>query len=183
MGLPLHYSTRKESEWTIKVTLSTNSMNAIDIMTADPIIIRADKSLRSALKLMDDHSVNHLPVVSQQGHVVGVLSDRDCRLALNSPFTLHERWQDEELSTRLQVRAVMTAAPIVVEPQTSAEEVARLMLTNRIGCLPVMRAETLVGIITRSDILMAFMSIHHHYEHINKTTSSHSFSLDNENNA
>ncbi len=157
-------------------------MNAIDIMTTNPITIRADKSLRSALKLMDEHSVNHLPVLSQQGHVVGVLSDRDCRLALNSPFILHERWQDEELSSVLKVRAVMTTAPIAVEPQTSAEEVARLMLTNRIGCLPVMRVETLVGIITRSDILLAFMSIHRHYEHIAKATSNHSFSLDNENN-
>lgn len=141
-------------------------MNAIDIMTADPIIIRADKSLRSALKLMDDNTVNHLPVISQQGHLVGVLSDRDCRFALNSPFIVRERWQDEELSIRLQVRSVMSPAPIVVEPQTSAEQVSQLMLNHRIGCLPVMRAETLVGIITRSDILVAFMSIHRHYEHL-----------------
>ncbi|GAB5493113.1 MAG: hypothetical protein Phog2KO_33280 [Phototrophicaceae bacterium] len=141
-------------------------MNAIDMMTTDPITIRAETSLRSALKLMVDNAIKHLPVLSQQGHVIGILSDRDCRYALNSPYTLRERWQDEELAIRVQVRTIMTSAPIIVEPQTSAEAVVGLMLEHRIGCLPVMRAETLVGIITRSDILIAFMTIHKHYEHL-----------------
>lgn len=135
-------------------------------MTENPITIRADKSLRAALQVMEDNHVKHLPVISSQGHLVGVVSDRDCRHALNSPFIMRERWQDEELTTRLKVRAVMTAAPIVAEPATSAEELVRLMLHHGIGCLPIMRAETIVGIITRSDILVAFMNIHRHYEQL-----------------
>ena len=141
-------------------------MNVVDIMTENPVIVRADKSLRTALQLMEDHQVKHLPVLSQQGHLVGVISDRDCRHALNSPYILRERWQDEELAIRLKVRNIMTSAPIVIEPDTSAEELARLMLNHGIGCLPVMRAETLVGIVTRSDLLVAFMNIHRHYEEI-----------------
>ena len=147
-------------------------MNAIDMMTTQPITIRADRSLRSALKLMDDNTIKHLPVLSQQEHVIGILSDRDCRHALNSPYIMRERWQDEELAVRVQVRTIMTSAPIVVEPQTSAEVVAGLMLEHRIGCLPVMRAETLVGIITRSDILIAFMTVHKHYEHLSTLSPS-----------
>jgi len=73
---------------------------------------------------------------------------------------LRARWQDEELANHLPVRAIMTPAPIIVEPNTSADEAARLMLVNHISCLPVMRGETLVGIITTSDILMAFMTMH-----------------------
>ncbi|MGB7341805.1 MAG: CBS domain-containing protein [Phototrophicaceae bacterium] len=141
-------------------------MNAIDIMTENPITIQSDKSLRAALQVMDDNQIKHLPVMSKQGHVLGILSDRDCRHALNSPYILRERWQDENLTIHLKVRNVMTSAPIVVEPDTSSEEVARLMLNHQIGCLPVMRAETLVGIVTRSDILVAFMNIHRHYEQI-----------------
>jgi CBS domain-containing protein len=98
---------------------------------------------------------------------VGVISDRDCRYALNSPFILREKWQDEELTDNLMVRAVMTPAPIIVEPQAPASEAARLMLKHRIGCLPVMRVETLVGIVTRSDMLVAFMTIHQYYESLN----------------
>jgi CBS domain-containing protein len=54
----------------------------------------------------------------------------------------------------------MTPAPIVVEPEMDADEAARLMLTNHIGCLPVMRSETLVGIVTTSDMLVAFMNLY-----------------------
>lgn len=137
-------------------------------MTSNPVTIRSDKPLRAALELMQEHTVKHLPVLSASGHVVGVVSDRDCRYALNSPYTLHEKWQDEALADTLQIRAVMTPAPIIIEPNAPASEAARLMLAHRIGCLPVMRAETLVGIITRSDLLVAFMTIHEHYEKIGK---------------
>lgn len=143
-------------------------MNVLDMMTRDPITVRADKSLRKALSIMDENSVKHLPVMSTQGHLIGVLSDRDCRHALNSPFIMRERWQDEELAIRVQVRSVMTPAPIVVEPDTPADQAVRLMLEHRIGCLPVMRAETLVGIVTRSDVLVAFMNMHRHYEKLSR---------------
>lgn len=141
-------------------------MNVLDIMTANPVTIRLDKSLREALELMEQHNCKHLPVMSAQGHLIGVISDRDCRHALNSPFVVRERWQDESLVSKLEVRQVMSPAPIIVEPDAPASEAARLMLTHKIGCLPVMRSETLVGIITRSDVLAAFMNIHRRYESI-----------------
>lgn len=140
-----------------------SDMNVLDIMTADPITVRANQPLRKALETMAENTVKHLPVISASGHLVGVISDRDARHALNSPYVLREGWQDEKLVDTLHIRAVMTAAPIIIEPQVSAEEAARLMLTHRIGCLPVMRSETLIGIVTRSDILVAFMTIHQYY--------------------
>lgn len=135
-------------------------MNVVDIMTTNPIAISPNATLREALNLMHEHHIMHLPVLSKQKHLVGIISDRDCRQAINSPYILRERWQDEELLDKLDVRSFMTAAPIIVEPDAPATEATRLMLTHVIGCLPVMRAETLVGIITRSDILVAFMKIY-----------------------
>jgi acetoin utilization protein AcuB len=135
-------------------------MNVSDIMTDKPVTIRPSNTLREALEAMDRIACHHLPVVSADGHVVGILSDRDCRTALNSPHTMRERWQDEALADHLQVRTIMTPAPIIVEPNASADEAARLMLVNHISCLPVMRGETLIGIITTSDILMAFMAMY-----------------------
>lgn len=132
-------------------------MNVTDIMTHNPTTIQTTSTLRQALELMDSVGCHHLPVLNSEHHLIGILSDRDCRTALNSPYVLRERWQDEELIDHLQVRMVMTAAPIVVPPDANAAEAARLMLENKISCLPVMRDETLVGIVTRSDILAAFM--------------------------
>jgi acetoin utilization protein AcuB len=147
-------------------------MNVVDVMTSNPITIRADKSLRAGLELMHEHQVKHLPVLSSQNHLIGVISDRDCRHALNSPFIMRERWQDEELTRTVLIRSAMTPAPIVVEPQMPADDAARLMLQHRIGCLPVMRGESLVGIVTRSDMLVAFMNIHRHYEQLGQPLPS-----------
>jgi acetoin utilization protein AcuB len=134
-------------------------MNVLDIMTANPITIRYERPLREALELMEKFGVKHLPALNGIGHVTGVLSDRDCRHALNSPFIVREKWQDAALVNNLLVRAVMSPAPIVVEPQAPATEAARLMLTHKIGCLPVMTGETLIGIVTRSDLLIAFLTL------------------------
>jgi acetoin utilization protein AcuB len=117
-------------------------MNVVDIMTADPIAISPNATLRDALNLMHEHHFMHLPVVSKQKHLVGVISDRDCRLALNSPYLLHEQLQEKELLDKLDVRTFMSAAPIIVEPNAPATEATRLMLTHNIGCLPVMRRNT-----------------------------------------
>jgi CBS domain-containing protein len=70
---------------------------------------------------------------------------------------MRERWQDETLVSTLEARTFMTPAPIVIAPEADAVQAAQLMLQNHISCLPVMRDETLVGIITRSDLIVAFM--------------------------
>jgi acetoin utilization protein AcuB len=134
-------------------------MNVSDVMTAKPVAIKLNTTLREALETMEQVKCHHLPVINEQHHLIGIVSDRDCRTALNSPHILRERWQDEELANRLQVRAMMTPAPIVIPPEAPAEDAALLMLQNNISCLPVMRDETLIGIITRSDILAAFIRL------------------------
>lgn len=134
-------------------------MNVSDIMTKKPTAVQLDTTLGEALSIMERLNCHHLPVLGTNGHLIGILSDRDCRTALNSPHILREKWQDEELATHLPVRAMMTPAPIVIAPDVPAEEAAQMMLKNQISCLPVMRDETLVGIVTRSDILLAFMHL------------------------
>lgn len=134
-------------------------MNVSDIMTPKPVTVDQNKTLRNALELMEMVGCHHLPVTGYDGHLVGILSDRDCRSALNSPFLLREQWEEDDLVNSVLVRAMMTAAPIVVEPDSPVVEAARLMLHNHINCLPVMRSETLVGIITTSDVLIAFMQM------------------------
>ncbi|HSS98314.1 MAG TPA: CBS domain-containing protein [Terriglobales bacterium] len=134
-------------------------MNVSDIMTQKPTTVRLETTLHEALEIMERLSCHHLPVLGTNGHLIGILSDRDCRTALNSPHILRERWQDEALATHLPVRVMMTPAPIVIAPEAAAETAAQMMLKNQISCLPVMRDETLVGIVTRSDILLAFMSL------------------------
>lgn len=134
-------------------------MRVVDIMTPKPVTIDQDRSLRAALELMDGLPCHHLPVTGHDGHLVGILSARDCRSALNAPLLLREQWEEDSAADSLRVRALMTPAPIIVEPDAPVVEAVRLMLQNYISSLPVMRAETLVGIVTTSDVLIAFMHL------------------------
>lgn len=134
-------------------------MNVGEIMTTKPVTIHQDGTLRQVLELMETYHCRHIPVLNENHQLVGIISDRDCRLALNSPYLAREHWQDDVLANRLRARTIMTPAPIVVEPDLSAEGAALLMLNHRISALPVMRSETLVGIVTTSDLLMAFMTL------------------------
>ncbi len=128
-------------------------MNASEMMTANPVTIHQDKAIHDAVHAMVQIGCHHLPVLSDEGHVVGMITDSDCRRVRLSPFTPRK-----DTKAPL-VRDFMSPAPIIIEPDTSVDEAARLMLTNHVSCLPVMRGETLVGIITTSDMLMAFIRL------------------------
>jgi CBS domain-containing protein len=130
-----------------------------DIMTRNPVTIRPDNTLRDACEIMEQVGCHHLPVLSPEGHLIGIITARDCRLALRLPDIVREYWQQDKLANRLLVRSVMTPAPTVAEPHTPVGEAARLMVEHYVSCLPVMRGETLVGIITISDVLIAFVKM------------------------
>jgi CBS domain-containing protein len=131
-------------------------MRVSNIMTANPTSIDQNCTVHTAMETMDQLGCHHLPVVSVDRHLIGILSAHDCRRALQ---IWDEKWRDSKLAHRLLVRSVMTPAPIVIEPDAPAYEAARLMLAGYIRCLPVMRGETLVGIVTTSDLLIAFMNL------------------------
>jgi acetoin utilization protein AcuB len=135
-------------------------MNVSDIMTSHPTTIRNDRSVKEAIETMAQLGCHHLPVAASDGHLIGILTDHDCRRALKLPWSPQRQWEFTDEAKTILVRSVMTPAPITVEPEASADEAARLMLSNHINCLPVMRSETLVGIITTSDILTAFIKMH-----------------------
>jgi acetoin utilization protein AcuB len=140
------------------------SMNVIEIMTASPITIRSNQCLRDALELMDHHYIKHLPVIGNH-HVVGVVTERDCRRAFNAPF-LRGCLYDQKIATHVMVRSVMSSELVVVAPDTPAIEAVQLILTHHIGCLPVLREETLIGIITRTDLLIAFIILQRRFDRL-----------------
>ncbi|MEO8392227.1 MAG: CBS domain-containing protein [Chloroflexota bacterium] len=134
-------------------------MNVCDVMTARPTVIASGATLREALTLMCDAGCHHLPVVSAEKHLIGVLSFHDCQRVLGDLLTDMQVPDNLSHASAMHVSDAMTPAPTIVEPDALAHEAAHLMLEHVIGCLPVMRGETLVGIVTRSDLLMAFMNL------------------------
>ncbi len=128
------------------------------IMTQNPVTVALYDSLRRAIALMKEGDFRRLPVL-ENGRLAGIVTDRDIRLAANSPIILRERWQDEFLLDHVKVEACMTPDPITVTPETSIEEAARLMRGRKVGGLPVVREGKLVGIITETDILNYYIEL------------------------
>ncbi len=128
-----------------------------DVMTAKPVTVGPDDTLRTAITRMKENECRRLPVVNRDGALIGIITDRDTRLAVHSPYLLHERWQDEALLDNLSVRVCMTPTPITVEPSTDIADAVSLMIRHHIGGLPVLLGETLVGIVTTTDMMTAFI--------------------------
>ena len=115
-----------------------------DVMSRRLVTIGPDTPCQEARRLMDDHRIRHLPVVAG-GRLCGMVSDRDVRSTLpTSPGTV--------------AAGVMTPDPVTVTSDTRIEHAARIMLDARFGSLPVVD-DTLVGLVTSTDILRAFVQI------------------------
>jgi acetoin utilization protein AcuB len=127
-------------------------------MKSDPITVGPQDSFRHAMNLVRQRGIRHLPVVDG-GRLVGIVTDRDIRQASPSPATSLEMHELHYLLEKVKVCDIMTAKVITVTPETPIEEAARLMLHHRIGSLPVLRGPELVGIITETDILRAFVDV------------------------
>lgn len=123
-----------------------------DLMTIDPDVVTPDTPLREAVALMNKHDRRQLLVV-QEGKLVGILTDRDIRLAVNSPLLSKEADARSEVLNQFTAVSCMTKNPVTVTPQTPIHEVARILAERKFGALPVVEGEELVGIITVTDLL------------------------------
>lgn len=125
-----------------------------DIMSSDPITVTADTTLDEALSLMVDNAVRRLPIVDGDGTLVGIVSDRDLRLAADSPF-LRET-PDEVIGNLAHhtVEEIMRTVLHTIEQDEPIVEAAKLMRVARVGGLPVVDAQDrLVGVVTRTDLV------------------------------
>jgi acetoin utilization protein AcuB len=122
-----------------------------EVMHAEPVTIGPDASLEGAYAIMHEQGIRHLPVIDG-GRVVGVVTDRDLRLA-TSRLAPHPFPSDTAVS-EVMAHPVQTAHPL--DPIESA---ARMMRELKIGCLPVLDGEKLVGIVTGIDILDALLRL------------------------
>jgi len=123
-----------------------------DLMTVIPSSVAPDTSMRTVIGVMKTEGCRQLPVLDN-GKLVGIITDRDVRLIMNSPVVLHGRWQDEELLDNMAAESCMTPNPISVAPNTPAYRAAEMLSIYKFGALPVLENDTVVGIITVTDFL------------------------------
>jgi len=131
-------------------------MRVSDLMSRIVISTPATTPVLEARALMQQERIRHLLVVGD-GRLLGIVTDRDVRLNMPSPATSLSVWEVNHLLARLTVDKVMTRAVITIDPDRDAREAAWIMVDHKIGALPVLEGERLLGIITETDLLRAFV--------------------------
>ena len=124
-----------------------------EIMTREPYSLGPDESLATARKIMAEHHIRHIPVVSDDGSLVGLVSQRDVLAAEDSTVLNEEGAPGSLLDQYVAMSAIMTAPAQTVEESAGLRGTAMHMQKNKLGCLPVLNEGQLVGIITDSDFV------------------------------
>jgi acetoin utilization protein AcuB len=127
-----------------------------DKMSRNMMTIAPDQSLQMAREQMHKHGIRRLPVV-EHGKLVGIITDRDVRQAWASPATSLSAHELLYLLDRVKVAEVMTSKAVTVTTDTPLVEAARLLRDHKIGGLPVVEGSEVVGMITGTDLLDAFI--------------------------
>lgn len=123
-----------------------------EVMTTEVVTIGANDSIGAALERMRAGGFRRLPVI-EDGRLVGIITDRDLRLATNSPLVLREKWYSDFILESVKVKSCMTPDPVTIAPEAPLVEAAALMRAKKYGGLPVVENEALVGIVTVTDLL------------------------------
>jgi acetoin utilization protein AcuB len=125
-----------------------------DSMTREVVTVGPETTAAVALALCREIGIRHLPVL-EEGRLVGIISDRDLRSATPA---LGEPERAEALE-RVRVADEMAKEVVTVRPEDPIEEAAIEMYERKIGCLPVVDDGDLVGIVTSSDVMRAFVRL------------------------
>lgn len=136
---------------------------AEDVMSSPAVSLPSDASLTETQHLFRERRFRHVPVINDQGQVMGIVSDRDIwRRAADPALSQFSNAVDPALTTIVQC---MSHPVLVADPDTEIRGIARVMLEEHVGAMPIVsQTGRLLGIITRSDILRMLIS-HPDFDH------------------
>ncbi|MBN2319385.1 MAG: CBS domain-containing protein [Acidobacteria bacterium] len=123
-------------------------------MTREATCIVMDTSIGDCMEVCEDKRIRHLPVVDDQDQLVGLVTDRDLRYFVSPRTGTISENNSDRLRLKRPVHLIMAREVVSTSPETSLSDAAELMLTHKIGCLPVIDPQRhVVGIVTTSDFI------------------------------
>lgn len=144
-------------------------MKVKELMTKDVMTVSPLDKIDRVFLLIHFENIRHVPVV-EKGKLVGMISDRDLKKVLGPTKKIVKKSDGTTVTiVSRQVRTLMNRKLVTIEPEQRAADAAAIMAKNKIGCLPVIHKKKLVGIITATDILKAFVQLCNLIEPFSKT--------------
>jgi acetoin utilization protein AcuB len=134
-------------------------MRVRDRMSRGVVTVHSDALVRGAIELMRRRRLRHLPVVDREGHLVGIVTDRDLRQVVFDPAIQDRLGRAAEALQGLTVRDVMTWGVVTVRPESEIRHAAWLMHEMKVGALPVVENGRVVGILTERDVVKVFEEV------------------------
>jgi CBS domain-containing protein len=126
-------------------------LTVAEIMTREPYTLGPDDNLADARQLMTEHHIRHIPIVSPDGSLIGVITQRDVLAAGGSK--LITKGEEDSKERYVALSSIMTTPVQSVDEQAGLRGTAMHLQKNKLGCLPVLREDKVVGIITDSDFI------------------------------
>ncbi len=123
-----------------------------DRMTPNPLTITTETSLKEALELVRSKPFRHLPVLDEDGKLAGIVTEKSLVYASPTSASSLSVFEVDYILSRTLIGQIIQGEVITVKPTLPIEEAARVMVDHRIGCLPVVEGDELVGIISDTDI-------------------------------
>ncbi|MDC0335294.1 CBS and ACT domain-containing protein [Pseudodesulfovibrio sp.] len=134
-------------------------------MTKDVVTITPDRSMMKASKVMKDKGISRVPVVDENGKILGIVSDRDIKDASPSKATTLDMHELYYLLSEIKIKDIMTKKVTTIRADETVEKAAVLMLEGNFGGLPVIdENNVVVGIITDTDVFKVLVEISGVYE-------------------
>jgi acetoin utilization protein AcuB len=132
-----------------------------DHMTPSPITVTPDQTVAEVMQILQQYNIRHLPVVDEQGILLGILSDRDLRSARPSSVARSkERGSVEEQVNNTPVSILMTRDILFLVPHATLDDALLLFQSRKIGALPVVNEdEKVVGVFTTADLMNAYRDL------------------------
>lgn len=126
-----------------------------DYMTRHPVMVEPEMSIVEVQGIMAETRVRHLPVAEAGKRLVGLITQEALRVPPTKLTSLNV-WEITRFLSDLKVKDVMIKRKdvITIHPDATMEEAARIMVQHKIGCLPVLEEEVVIGIITDTDMMM-----------------------------
>ena len=125
------------------------------IMNAAPYTLTKDSTIRDAMVLMREQKIRHIPIITNNREVIGVVTQRDLKEALPSSLETNER----EHLLDVTVERFMIKNPIMAHPLDTVEDLALTFYDSKVGCVPVISNGELVGIVTTTDVLYTYVEL------------------------
>jgi CBS domain-containing protein len=127
-----------------------------DVMTKEVATLERNDKLKIADDVMRLGRIRHMPVLDDDGEIVGIVSQRDLFRGALARCIGYGEFAQQKLLDQLLVKEIMSTEVVTVNPYAPLQQAARLMLERKIGCVLVAEEARLVGILTESDFVKLY---------------------------